>query len=75
MLVSADLGITLSCTCVRCGADRDMPDNSERRMPAHDAEDGITVTAETRCRCGATRVRVKLEFGEFDGEEEQGDGP
>lgn len=64
-------GLGLSCTCVRCGAEREVPERGPR-MPAHgpDPDEGITVTADTRCRCGAQRVRIRLEFEDGDCEEE-----
>jgi len=67
MRVSFGMGFGLSCTCVRCGVEREVPDQGPR-MPAHgpDADEGITVTADTRCRCGATRVRIRVEFDEDD---------
>lgn len=72
-------GIELTCRCVRCGAPRDWPDNDRKRWVAHgpDPAEGITLTADTRCRCGAQRVRIRLEFDE-DGDEEappEGDRP
>ncbi len=76
MRVSFGFGLGISCACVRCGAERDIPDNSQRRLPAHGSgpEEGITVTADTRCRCGATRVRIRLEFDD-DGDGEEEDPP
>lgn len=70
MRVSFGFGIGLSCTCVRCGAERDMPDNSQRRLPVHGSshDEGITVTADTRCRCGAQRVRIRVEFDDVEEE-------
>lgn len=57
----------LQATCVRCGARRDVPTAGRGRMPAvgESAEDGVTVTADTSCRCGANRVRIKLHLDEL----------
>jgi hypothetical protein len=50
-------------TCVRCGREREMPDRGPGRMPAVTTPgEGLTVTTDDRCRCGATRVRVRFSF-------------
>ncbi len=60
-MFSVDLEVKV--TCVGCGTDRELPDPDDTpRMPAANADGSTTLDAETPCRCGAKRVRVKLEF-------------
>lgn len=55
---SFSLEFSLRVTCVRCGIERDLPEN-ERPMPATDKGEALTVFADTPCGCGAKRVRVE----------------
>jgi hypothetical protein len=53
-----------SVSCVGCGAERPLPPADRNRMPspAENAADGVTVSTDTPCSCGANRVRIKLEL-------------
>lgn len=56
-------GVDIRVTCVKCGAEREMPEpDGTSRLPAANADGSTTLDADTRCRCGAKRVRVKLEL-------------
>jgi len=55
MALSVDLGILV--TCVRCKTSREFPEN-DRPMPSPE-DDGVTVFADSPCRCGAKRVLVR----------------
>lgn len=57
-------GMRLCCRCVRCEADREVPEADRPRMPATgpDPAAGVTVDVDTQCACGAKRVRIAIEF-------------
>jgi hypothetical protein len=59
---SFSLDFDLSVTCVRCGIDRDFPEN-DQPMPS-ESETGVTVFADSPCGCGAKRVLVRAMLGD-----------
>lgn len=59
---SFSLDFEIICRCVKCGIERDLPEN-DQAMPSPE-EDGVTVFADSPCGCGARRVRVSAELGD-----------
>ncbi len=62
-MFSVDLGLALLVTCTKCGTKRELPEaDGTSRMPAASPDGSTTLEADTPCRCGGKRVRVKLEL-------------
>jgi hypothetical protein len=62
-----DFGAAFKVTCVKCDAERELPDiDGGGRLPAASPDGSTTLEADGVCRCGASRIRVRLDFG--DGE-------
>lgn len=64
-----DFGGSLTCRCVGCGAERELPepDSDKPRLPARSQPgEGVTLEADDPCPgCRkSSRVRLKLEFDE-----------
>lgn len=60
-----DLGAALRVVCVKCGAERELPEPREGgRLPAASPDGATTLEGDGQCQCGATRIRVKLDFGD-----------
>lgn len=59
---SFSLDFDLSVTCVRCGIERDFPENDQPM--ASETEAGVTVFADSPCGCGAKRVLVQAKLGD-----------
>lgn len=61
MQFGANTASIVSCRCVGCGAEREVPEPDRPRMPAAEQSGAVTITADEACSCGAKRVRIALQ--------------
>jgi len=62
MQFGAKTASILSCRCVGCGAEREVPEPDRPRMPAAEQGGAVTVEVDERCNCGSRRVRIELQL-------------
>jgi len=56
-----DLEVDVRARCVRCDAERAVPEADRPRLPAIGPDNTVTIEVDEPCRCGAKRVRLTVD--------------